>query len=144
MTFLYKPPSSFQFVRTALYFLWLLGGVHSQRNRTSVNIDTPTAIAECQATKFTWEGGQSPFILNIHFFHNSSLFQGFSNLSGTALSWQATILVGNSLYLELLNSSNNTSPVFSGPFTIQSGNDACLQSSTASSGISMGIDQPLF
>ncbi|KAM5545363.1 hypothetical protein V8D89_000976 [Ganoderma adspersum] len=136
MTFPSPPPSSFRFVRTALYFLWLLGGVHSQRNRTGFNIDTPDAIAECQATKLTWEGGQPPFTLNIHFYHNNSLFHGFSNLSGTALSWQATISAGNSLYLELFDSSNNTSLAFSGPFTIQSGNDACLQSLTASSGIS--------
>ena len=136
------PPSSF--LRTALLFLWLLGGVHSRGNGTRLNVDTPDAIAECQETKLTWEGGQSPFTLNIHFYPNNSLFHGFPNLHGTAFTWLANISARNTLYLELFDSSNNRSPVFSGSFVIQPGNDACLQSPTTSSGTGTGIDEPLF
>ena len=133
-------PLSPQFVRTALLLLGLLCGVHRVNG---LQIDTPFPIRECDLEKLNWGGGQAPFTLNIRFESNSSILEGFTNLTGSTLLWQAKVPAGSQLYLEIIDSSNNKTGSLSGTFIIQPGNDTCLQYSTASFGTTAGkVDKP--
>ena len=137
MTFRSLPPSSIQIVSAGLVIFSLLSGAHP------LNVDTPNDVSECETTRLTWEGDHAPFILNIQFNQNGSLFKSFANLSGNAMNWRAAVPAGSTLHLELLDSSDKGPSAFSGPFTILSGSDSCLNSSATSSSASTGTHIPL-
>ena len=81
---------------------------------------------QCTTSKFTWEGGVPPYVLQIVFQGNNSMVQEFDGLTSESLLWIANITSGTSLHLHVIDNSNNSAPNDSGPFTIQPGSDSCF------------------
>ena len=101
-------------------------------------MDTPDPPpTRCTTTKFIWEGGVPPYVLQIIFQGNNSVAQEFDGLTSGSLLWTANITSGTSLYLHLIDNSNYSAPNDSGPFTIHPGSDSCF-SQTSSAVPSLG------
>ncbi|KAJ9109052.1 hypothetical protein QFC21_000378 [Naganishia friedmannii] len=128
--------------------------------QSSMSIDTPAAIVQCQPVALNWRGGTAPYFLSIipGGQVSAAALIDFGSMSGNSLTWTANITAGTSLSHHLLLSfdrygnqritlkltDSTGSTVYSSPVTIlASANSACIggaaavsQSSVASSATS--------
>ena len=86
---------------------------------------------QCTTTKFTWEGGQAPYVLQITYRGNNSVAQEFDGLTSESLLWIANMTSGTSLYLQVIDNSTYPAPNDSDPFTIQPGLDSCFRQTSS-------------
>ena len=110
--------------RTIMLSLLLPAAVRMEA--AAFKVDTPEPPTQCTTTKFTWESGQPPYVLQITYRGNNSVAQEFDGLTSGSLLWIANITSGTSLYLQVIDNSTYSSPNLSGPFTIQPGSDSCF------------------
>ena len=111
--------------------LLLSAGIRTEVAGFIVNTPDPPPT-QCTTSKFTWEGGVPPYVLQIVFQENNSVAEEFDGLASEPLLWMADITSGTSLYLQVIDNSTSPASIASGPFTIQPGLDSCfLQISSA-------------
>ena len=104
--------------------LLLLAAIRT--DAAEIHADTPPLPTQCTTTKFTWDGGVPPYVLQIIFQGNNSMAQEFDGITGGSLLWMANITAGTSLYLQVIDNSTYPALNDSDPFTIQPGLDSCL------------------
>jgi hypothetical protein len=91
--------------------------------QTTITVNTPTTLIECQPAALTWSGGTAPYYPRVTAGGDvSSTLNTFDTTSATSLTWTVNIASGTSVTIALTDSTGATGA--SAPVTIQAGSSS--------------------
>ncbi|KAI6025720.1 hypothetical protein F5J12DRAFT_809975 [Pisolithus orientalis] len=99
--------------------------------QSTLTINTPANVVECEPTLITWSGGTPPYFLSIlpGATPNGAALENLGQQNSTSVTWVANIAAGTSIGLTLRDNTGQVAQ--SAPFTINSGSStSCLNTTS--------------
>ncbi|PWN22399.1 hypothetical protein BCV69DRAFT_281399 [Microstroma glucosiphilum] len=97
--------------------------------QSTLTVNTPTTLIECQPAQLSWTGGTAPYYPRITQGGDvSSTLNTFDTTSSTTITWTVNIASGTTVTFAVTDSAGLSNA--SAEVTIQAGSSSCLNSSS--------------